>query len=263
MTPYFSDGQVTLYLGDMREVLPALQLSADVVVTDPPYQETSLAWDRWPDGWPAVAAGVTDQMWCFGSMRMFFEHLDEFKTRATPGRLVWKFAQDVVWQKHAGTSFAADRFRRIHEHVTHWYRGPWGELYRDPQRRPRTGPPSRQGHHGAARSQHLGEIGNTPWVDDGTRIVESVIEARTPRSKALRPTEKPAGILLPLIKYSCPEGGLVLDPFAGSGSTLDVARALGMRAVGVEADERSCDVAGRRLSQAGMFAGSDQGWATA
>ena len=66
--PYYRspDGQVELYLGDMREVLPALNLQADLVVADPPYQSTSLDWDRWPDGWPTLAATVASSMWCFG-----------------------------------------------------------------------------------------------------------------------------------------------------------------------------------------------------
>lgn len=49
MQPYYADEHVQLYLGDMREVLPALGIEADACITDPPYGETSLAWDRWPE----------------------------------------------------------------------------------------------------------------------------------------------------------------------------------------------------------------------
>ena len=123
MTPYYDRGGVTLWHGDCRDVLTALDLTVDCVVADPPYGETSLAWDRWPDGWPALAATVASSMWCFGSMRMFLDRAGEFAD--------WKLSQDVVWEKHNGSGFHADRFRRIHEHATHWYRGDWSDVHHD------------------------------------------------------------------------------------------------------------------------------------
>jgi DNA modification methylase len=66
--------------------------------------------------------------------------------------------------------------------------------------------------------------------------------------RALHPTEKPLGILSPLIAYSCPPGGTVLDLFAGSGSTLEAARCAGRRAIGFEVNEQYCDVIARRLA---------------
>lgn len=67
-------------------------------------------------------------------------------------------------------------------------------------------------------------------------------------SRSIHPTEKPLGILAPLIAYACPADGLVVDPFAGSGSTLDAARQSGRRAIGIEAREEYCEAAARRLS---------------
>jgi site-specific DNA-methyltransferase (adenine-specific) len=72
--------------------------------------------------------------------------------------------------------------------------------------------------------------------------------ARWHGDHSTRAREKPLGILDPLIRYACPPGGLVLDPFAGSGSTLDAARQCGRRAIGVEANERYAEAAARRLS---------------
>ncbi|MEU2699568.1 DNA-methyltransferase [Micromonospora aurantiaca (nom. illeg.)] len=244
MTPYYADNMVTLYHGDMREVLPALDIRPDLCVADPPYAETSLAWDRWPDGWPAVVADVTSSLWCFGSMRMFLDHRGEFGA--------WKLSQDVVWRKNAGTGLHVDRFRRIHEHATHWYRGPWGDVYKATPRIRSENPVRSDASQrdGALRGQHMGSVHRkTTWVDTGTRLAPSVIDAKNLRGFALHPTKKPPGILAPLIEYACPEGGVLLDPFAGSGSTAETARLSGRRAVLIEANERYCEVIARRLAQ--------------
>ena len=244
--PYWSDGTCSLYLGDMREVLPALGVTADCIIADPPYGETSLEWDRWPDGWLEVAAKASRSMWCFGSLRMYLEHGDEFQAAK------WRLSQDVIWEKQQGTGRSADRFMRVHEHAAHWYRGNWGDIRHEAPRAQSFGPDrSWRTTADAGGSEHRSAIGpRTAYVDDGTRIMQSVIRVRNLRQAgAIHPSEKPVGILDPLISYACKPGGLALDPFAGSGSTLDAARASGRRAIGIEACERYIERAARRLSQ--------------
>jgi len=244
LIPYYADDDVQLYLGDMRELLPALGLHADLVLADPPYSETSLAWDRWPDGWPALAASVASSMWCFGSMRMFLDRRGEFTD--------WKLSQDVVWEKHNGSGFTADRFKRVHEFALHWYRGNWREQHRDVPRIASADPDDlrTRGPRVAGQAPHMRAINaGQQSPRDGTRLMRSVIPAKSMKGRAIHPTEKPTEILRPLIGYACPPGGLVVDPFAGSGSTLDAARQSGRRAVGVEVSEAYCEAAARRLSQ--------------
>jgi site-specific DNA-methyltransferase (adenine-specific) len=176
---------------------------------------------------------------------MFFAHLPDFAD--------WKLAQDIVWEKQAGSGFAVDRFKRIHEHVLHFYRGEWSRVHHEAVRV--TGS---FGHQGGGVNDrvgptHTGKIGTGSWSDDGTRLQRSVIKVRNCHGRSIHPTEKPGGILEPLIRYSVPPGGLVLDPFAGSGSTLLTARSLGRRAIGIEADERYCEAAARRLSELDLF----------
>lgn len=242
MTPYYADEHVALYLGDCREVLPAIEVTADLVVTDPPYGDTSLAWDVWPERWlSAIEDSGASSLWCFGSMRMFLDRRDDFAA--------WRLSQDVVWEKHNGSSFLADRFRRVHEHALHFYRGPWDEIHHKPQV---TNDATARTVRSKTKTPHLRPIDRTTYVshDGGPRLMTSVIYARSMHGSAIHPTEKPVAVLDPLIRYGSAPGGLVLDPFAGGGSTLVAARDAGRRAIGIEVDERYCEATALRLSAA-------------
>lgn len=249
--PYYADDAVTLYVGDCREVLPTLGVTVDLVVADPPYQvmhtSGSCTWDRWPDGWLAAAAEVTRSLWCFGTLGTIIRRHAEF---AAAG---WHMSQDVIWAKTYGTGVQADRFRRAHEHVVHWYRGAWRNIYHQTPRLPSGRPDSgtrRSTPHESGRDTTYTWRPVGTWVDDGYRYALSVITERNLNGRGLHPTEKPISVLTPLIEYGCPPGGMVLDPFAGSGSTLEAARLSGRRAVGIEADERYAEKAALRLAQA-------------
>lgn len=83
--------------------------------------------------------------------------------------------------------------------------------------------------------------------------VPDVIDWRYTGNK-LHPTQKPVGSLLPLVKAFCPPDGIVLDPFAGSGSTLVAAKELGRRYLGIELDEGHHRTASERLEAVPMDA---------
>lgn len=64
------------------------------------------------------------------------------------------------------------------------------------------------------------------------------------------PTPKPVGLIKDLIAY-CPDG-IILDPFMGSGTTLRAAKDVGRKAIGIEIEERYCEVAANRMTQESM-----------
>lgn len=244
-TPFFRDAFVTLYCGDALEIVKHLEPeSFSAVVTDPPYNETSLEWDRWPTGWPSAVAHLSNSLWCFGSMRMFLEKRGEFAG--------WNFSQDIVWEKHNGSSLHADRFKRVHECAAHFYRGKWADVFKAPVF---TNDATARSLRRKVKPDHFGAVKGTAVYkseDGGPRMERSVIFCRSCHGHAIHPTQKPEGIMRPLIQYSVPAGGLVLDPFAGSGTTLLVAKQEGRRSVGIERSPEYCKAIVDRLGQGVM-----------
>jgi site-specific DNA-methyltransferase (adenine-specific) len=247
MVPYFTQDGITLYHGDYASVLAELPvLGATLVLVDPPYGCTSLSWDKNSDyNWLySIERHIRPEtsLWCFGAMSNFLSAGALF-TRAG-----WRYAQDVVWQKHNGSSFQKDRFRRVHEHLVQFCRtdSKWADVYKDVQY---TMDAKAKTVHRRTSSSHTGKIsgGEYKSVEGGPRMMLSVLAVKSCHGYAQHPTQKPLGILDPVIRYSCSASGLVLDPMMGSGSTLVAARDAGRYAVGIEKDERYCEIAANRL----------------
>ncbi len=245
MKPYYQDDSTELYVGDCREILPEFlgNRTFDLTIADPPYGDTSLAWDVPVDDWLRQLPALLNpwaSLWLFGSMRSILKAGGKLST--------WKFAQDVVWEKHNGSSFHADRFKRVHEHVLQFYLGEWANVHKSPVF---TQDATKRTVRRKKRPPHTGNIEASAYAsqDGGPRFMRSVLQVRSCHGEAVHPTQKPLGILTPFIEYSCPPRGTVLDPFAGSGSTLLAAKLLGRKAVGIEINEEYAELAVKRLAQ--------------
>lgn len=241
MKPYYEHAGITIWHGDFREIVGSIG-QVDSIITDPPYAETSLEWDRPVKGWLSLVESISSSLWCFGSLRMFMD----LARAGEEGN--WARAQEIVWEKQNGSSFHADRFKRVHELAVHFYLGAWSDIYKKPVTTPdATARTARR----KTRPPHTGAIEGAVYVshDGGPRLMRSVIRASNCHGYADHPTQKPIAILNPLIEYSVPPEGILADVFMGSGSTLVAAKNLGRRAVGVELEEKYCETAAVRLSQ--------------
>jgi site-specific DNA-methyltransferase (adenine-specific) len=92
--------------------------------------------------------------------------------------------------------------------------------------------------------------GEAAWMKGGfgVYIYSQVFQGEPRRGKFFHPTQKPVELMLWCLK-KCKRPSVVLDPFMGSGTTLVAARLLGCRAIGIEIEEKYCEVAAGRLSQ--------------
>lgn len=182
-------------------------------------------------------------MWVFGSMRFFMAFGAQFKSSG------WRYAQDIVWEKHNGSSFHADRFKRVHEHAVQFYLtdSAWGLVYNVVQK---TNDATARTTRRKKRPTHTGhiEIGHYTSEDGGPRLMRSVIPMRSTHGRAIHPTEKPDALLEILIRTSCPPDGIVGDMFAGSGSAFEASNRAGRRYVGTEIDAAMADLARNRVN---------------
>lgn len=67
--------------------------------------------------------------------------------------------------------------------------------------------------------------------------------------ESYHPTQKPVALIIWVLSFKWIPGGLILDPFMGSGTTLRAAKDLQRKAIGIEIEEKYCEVAAKRLAQ--------------
>ena len=216
MTPYYSEGGITIYHGDCREVLPTIP-TADLVLTDPPYN----CINRVTGGLRAIDKGGAD------SRPVVIHELGAELVRIATGSIyVWCAAEQLsgwlaafvatgltvrgcVWQKTNASPMNGERLWLSALEFCAFARKDNAYFNR---------------HCQPALWRRATEPGD-------------------------HPTPKPLRLMQDIIDASCAPSGLVLDPFMGGGTTLRAAKNLGRRAIGVEIEERYCEIAAKRLGQ--------------
>lgn len=226
MTPYYSGDGVTLWHGDCREVDG--WLSADVLVTDPPY---GIGWAHHP-GWKNAYGGGGHR-----SSGQAVSIVGDSTTAARDEALqLWGDRLGVVF----GDLLIPPPAGAVHVLV---YAKPDDAGIRA----------ARAGRRRDLEGVYL--VGGWPTgIGGASSVLRTAGRVAGPRGMATRaghPHAKPLDVMQELVALA---PGVIADPFAGSGSTLLAARALGRRAVGVEIEERYCEVIASRLAQGDLFA---------
>lgn len=217
--PYFEDESVAIYHGDCREVLPRLG-AVDLVLTDPPYKLTqaySASVDA--DNLLAVAticwaAPMLLQSVVPGAFAAVY-----YDTRILPLCLEafrmggWRYLRNLTLYRRWGGASKVHGWMSTSDFVLLFQRPGAPEVY-----------------YGA--TYHDVYVKDGPELDNGGH-----------------PAQKPLEFVARILQNLCPPSGVVLDPFMGSGTTLRAAKDLGRKAIGIEIEERYCEVAAKRMSQ--------------
>ena len=255
MRPYYADESVTLYHGDCLDVLPTLS-GVDLIVTSPPYNlgvTTGGGFGHYRDGQTRGGQGkwggtnkdgidYTDHddamppaeyaQWqrdvltaCWATLSdvgaIFYNHKPRVQasTLWTPLELNpgLPLRQIIVWARAGGMNYAPTHYVPTHE---------WIMVLAKPDFRLKS--------KGASGLGDVWRVNQQPNPD--------------------HPAPFPIGIPARAIETTAPQ--LVLDPFAGSGTTLRAATDAGVRSIGIEKSERYCEVIANRLSQGALDFGA-------
>lgn len=228
MTPYYTKGEVSVYHGDCREVLPLLpRRSADLLLTDAPYGMAYVS---------NVTNGATANVSADGvrqGVRIVRQALFEASPVLNDEAHALIFCHWQSWPDFYDAACAHFQMRN----ALIWHK-PWGSLGQTRRDYMKDYEVILYGGRGS-REVEMEEGGRYSAVLTGIQKVGNV--------DRLHVTQKPEALLALLVSRHCPPGGRVLDPFAGSGTTGVVAYQLGRGCDLVEIEEKYCEIAARRL----------------
>lgn len=253
MTPYYEQDGITIYHGDNREVMAMLDVEVDLIFTSPPYNlGISPSGPREKSSFYTPSRGGRSATKWAG-FNGYGTHDD-----AMPMDQYEEWQRAVLMDCWGSLS---ERGAIFYNHKPRLFFGEsWLPLTLNP------GLPLRQiivwdpGTAGVA-------LGNRHWVPraewlmlfarDEFRIVYSDSASgdlwRVPMDKFSggHPASFPQALPARAIRACSPS--MVMDPHMGSGSTLAAAKALGVKAIGIEIEERYCEIAAKRLAQGVLF----------
>jgi DNA modification methylase len=214
MKPYYEQDGIVIYNADCRDVLPLLE-PVDLVLTDPPY---GIFTKEITNGFMADRTGQMAAKW------------DVLPDAAVIEMVVRQSRLVVVW----GYGYLADILGTCRAPFV-WDKMTGANYFAD------------------------GELAWTNLAHGTLRIYRhqwcGAFRDSERRQPTLHPTQKPVALMRWCIeRMDKPRiNNTILDPFMGSGTTLRAAKDLGRKAIGIEVEERYCEIAANRMAQGVLF----------
>jgi site-specific DNA-methyltransferase (adenine-specific) len=226
VNPYYQDDWVTIYHGDCREILPSV--SAGIAVTSPPFNKGKMsggyvmdnylshADDMPHEKYVAWQREVISLLWSAVDGAIFYNHKPQIRggvavlpTELIPEEVVLR--QIIIWDRGGGVNYSPGHFCPCYE---------WIMLLCHQSFALKDRPASA-----------IGDVWRIPPAD--VKMAHPCPFPELLARRAIEPTTAQA----------------VLDPFMGSGTTLRAAKDLSRKAIGIEIEEKYCEIAANRMSQ--------------
>ena len=239
MTPYYEQSGITIYHGDCAEVLRSLERkSFDVVVTSPPYNMIkSWIHSNGPNSIHKIWSKKLTEEWYDDAMD---EDDYQWEQRRVMRELL-RVCRGSVFYNHK-IRYAVKRLGRV-LHPMEWLGGfpLWCEII---WARP-GGIALNAGRYVQSDERIFMFQKPRTWHGEGLTTVWEI----RPEREAEHPCPFPIELPRRCIATTTDVGARVLDPWLGSGTTLVAAKQLGRTGVGIEREERFCEMAAKRLQQ--------------
>ncbi len=223
MKPYYQDEWVTIYHGDCREILPQLP-KVDLVLTDPPYTT------------PVVTSFGRQRAKNYGDLSIQKYYLESLERDLVP---ILNDSGAILF--HCDDAYAGILFATFyHWHTCQylvWDKGRIG-----------LGRPFRRQHELLL----FATLGENFEFFNGKTIPTVLKYSVVASAERLHGAQKPIELVSDLLEALSPPEGIILDPFLGSGTTAYCAKKLNRKCIGIEIEEKHCEIAAKRCSQ-GVF----------
>ena len=233
-TPYYSDDHVTIYHGDTLDVLAELEISVDAVVTDPPYASGTRTEASKSSSGAMLRAGrfsdrpiELDQMTTTGFVWLMRAVGQAVRPMLPDGA---SFLSFIDWRQWPNLVGALETCNYRVQGMIVWDKGSMG-----------LGNGFRAQHELVCHASK-----GVPTIHD--KGCGNVI-THPRQAPDDHPSPKPEQVMQRLVEVVTVDRGVVLDPFMGSGTTLRAAKNIGRRAIGIELEERYCEIAAKRCAQ--------------
>jgi DNA modification methylase len=210
LKPYYEHAGITIYHGDCRDILPGLP-KVDAVITDPPYGIKQA------NGMGTSGYGLTGKR--TGYVRRYEGKWDDSRPDVDTLRAVMVMAAvAILW----GGNYFTDALP-VGKKWLIWDKCQTMPTYSDVE----------------LAWTNLPGIALKMFRYNGSGLMAE-------EKDRVHPTQKPLALIKWCMNFT---QGTVLDPFMGSGTTLVAAKNLGRKAIGIEIEEKYCEIAAKRLAQ--------------